>query len=88
MRHRRFKTRTKPEALTIADLVEGMERFGASFYFSGNGSLMVRNLAKLPAALVDQFLNCDGRALTALIRSREGNGKATKAMDQAAYMPR
>jgi len=72
MRHRRFKARTKPEGLTIADLVEAVERFGGSFYFNPGGTLMIRGLSRLPAAVKEEFLNCDGRALVALIRSRGG----------------
>jgi hypothetical protein len=71
MSKRRFSNKTQAAAAGVADLVSGMERFGARFYFSPGGSLMVRNLAKLPGALVDQFMNCDGAQLVALIRSRQ-----------------
>jgi hypothetical protein len=71
MRHRRFKTKPRPEALTIADLVASVERFGAQFQFTGAESLRVRGLEKLPSALREAFLNCDGAQLVAWLKSRK-----------------
>ena len=56
--------RTQQPQVSIPELVEAMITNGASFYFSDAGTLFVCDLSSLPAYLVDEFMNCDGKALT------------------------
>jgi hypothetical protein len=70
-RGRRHNAKMKIDALSVVDLVDGMERFGAEFYFTGAGSLRVRGLEKLPAALREQLYAADGAQLVAWLRSRK-----------------
>ena len=70
-RGRRHNSKTKIYALSVVDLVDGMERFGAEFYFIGSGSLRVAGLEKLPAAMREQFYAADGAQLVAWLRSKK-----------------
>ena len=60
--------RTQQPQVNIPDLVEAMITNGASFYFTDAGTLFVRDLSSLPAFLVDEFMICDGKALTHYLR--------------------
>lgn len=72
MRRRQGYAKTKIETLSVVDLVDGLERFGATFRFTGAGSLLIGNLGKAPAALRQAFLDCDAKLLVAWLKSRAG----------------
>ncbi|MCI0338634.1 MAG: hypothetical protein L0226_13740 [Acidobacteria bacterium] len=74
-RGRRRNSKTEVDALSVVDLVEAVERFGAEFYFTGSGSLRVRNMEKLPPALREQFYEADGAQLVAWVKSRKTENK-------------
>ena len=54
---------------TPAELVEAMQHFGAKFQFTTAGSLLVRNLAALPAVVIDDFLNVEQKPFVAAVRA-------------------
>ena len=62
------KAKTK-QPTTPAQLVEAMQTFGAEFQFTDAGSLFVGNLAKLPAVVIDDFLEADQRQMCAAVRA-------------------
>ena len=70
-RHRRHTVKPKTDAMSVVDLIDGCERFGAEFYFTGAGSLRARHLEKLPADLRNQFYGADGAQLVAWLKSRK-----------------
>lgn len=78
--------RTQQPQVSIPELVEAMITNGASFYFSDAGTLFVRDLSSLPAYLVDEFMNCDGKALVHYLRfmNLAENGHRTNHGNQAA----
>lgn len=73
--------RSEPE-INVVDLVNGMETFGCEFYFRPGGTLFVRDLAKAPNYLIDQFIACNPKELVWYIRNRQAD--QTPTLDQAA----
>ena len=68
--------------VTVPDLVEAMQRLGASFFFSQAGTLLVRGLNALPCYLRDCFYECDGKSLVAYVKAIQSKGQQGPAVER------
>ena len=68
--------------VTVPDLVEAMQRLGASFFFSQAGTLLVRGLNALPCYLRDSFYECDGKSLVAYVKAIQSKGQQGPAVER------
>ena len=68
--------------ITVPDLVEAMQRLGASFYFRPAGTLFVSGLNAMLCYLRDSFYECDGKTLVAYIKAIQSKGQQGPAVER------
>ena len=68
--------------ITVPDLVEAMQRLGASFYFWPARTLFVSGLNAMPCYLRDSFYECDGQTLVAYIKAIQSKGQQGPAVER------
>ncbi len=68
--------------IEVPDLVEAMQRLGASFFFSQAGTLLVMCWNALPCYLGDSFYECDGKSLVAYIKAIQSQGQQGPAVER------